>query len=282
MADPDSAVDRSVVPLFASAYFPARLWAYTNFHCNLSCDYCAVNSSPRARRRTMSPERFTALVDEAVAEGFVELYVTGGEPFLHPDIVELLAYAAERLATVVLTNAMLLGARRSDSLRRLAGTGRLVVQTSLDGSQAAIHDAHRGRGSWERATAGIRQAGAAGLDVRVAMTETAANSGDIPALAELVRSLGVPDRRFAVRPMLRRGLSSEGVDIDGDSTVPEITVTTDGYHWHPAGADLEASPDMFVAPAERSLAEVKRLVTERFFAARLADGSLPQPYRCAI
>jgi len=282
VADPDDAVDRPVVPLFASTYFPARLWAYTNFHCNLSCDYCAVNSSPRARRRTMGGERFAALVDEAVVEGFAELYVTGGEPFLHPGIVELLAYAAARLPTVVLTNAMLLGSRRADGLRRLAGTGRLVVQTSLDGSRAAIHDAHRGRGSWERAVAGIRHAAAAGLDVRVAMTETADNTGDIPAVAALVASLGVAADGFAVRPMLRRGLSDDGVDIEPASTVPEITVTTDGYHWHPAGADLDASPDMFLAPAERSLAEVKRLVTERFFAARLADGTLPQPYRCAI
>jgi hypothetical protein len=82
--------------------------------------------------------------------------------------------------------------------------------------------------------------------------------------------------------MLRRGLSETGIDIDEDSTVPEITVTTDGYHWHPAGADTDASPDMLIAPADHRLAEVKRLVTERFFAARLADGSLPQPYRCAI
>lgn len=230
----------------------------------------------------MSRERFVALVDEAVVEGFAELYVTGGEPFLHPEIVELLAYAAERLPTVVLTNAMLLGSRRADGLRQLAGSGQLVVQTSLDGSRPAIHDAHRGRGSWERATAGIRQAGAAGIDVRVAMTETSANTDDIPAVAALVASLGVTTEGFAVRPMLRRGLSRQGLDIDGGSTVPEVTVTTDGYHWHPAGADLESSPDMFVAPADRSLAEVKRLVTEKFFAARLADGTLPQPYRCAI
>ncbi|MGH8994597.1 MAG: metallophosphoesterase family protein, partial [Acidimicrobiales bacterium] len=68
-----------VVPLFGSAYFPRRLWVYTNFHCNLACDYCAVGSSPRALPRLLSSERFRALVDEGVAEGFTELYLTGGE-----------------------------------------------------------------------------------------------------------------------------------------------------------------------------------------------------------
>ncbi len=278
----DRTPDRPVVPLFATSYFPARLWVYTNFHCNLACDYCAVGSSPKARRRAMTSERFTALVDEAVAEGFDELYVTGGEPFLHPDIIDLLLYAAARLPTVVLTNAMLLGGRRAGGLGRLAATGQLVVQTSLDGSRPEIHDAHRGRGSWTRAVAGIRQATQAGLDVRVALTETPENRHDIAAMAELVASLGVAPEGFAVRPLLQRGLSGEGIDIGPSSTVAEITATTDGYHWHPAGADTETSPDMILGPPDTPLAEVKRLVTERFFVARLADGSLPQPYRCAI
>lgn len=108
------------------------------------------------------------------------------------------------------------------------------------------------------------------------------NTADIPATAELVASLGVSPAGLAVRPLLKRGLSEGGLHLGEDSTVPEITATTGGYHWHPAGADLDTSPDMSIAPAHHSLAEVKRAVTERFFAARLADGSLPQPYRCAI
>jgi len=34
---------------------PPRLWIYTNFHCNLACEYCVVASSPRARRRRLAP-----------------------------------------------------------------------------------------------------------------------------------------------------------------------------------------------------------------------------------
>ncbi|HEV2772679.1 MAG TPA: hypothetical protein VGV57_07625 [Thermoleophilaceae bacterium] len=56
---------RPVVSLFGTAVFPSRLWIYTNFHCNLACDYCVVASSPRARRRELSLERVRALVDEA-------------------------------------------------------------------------------------------------------------------------------------------------------------------------------------------------------------------------
>ena len=64
----------------------ARLWLYTNFHCNLACDYCCVASSPQAPRRELGAERIARLVSEAAAWGVRELYLTGGEPFLLADI----------------------------------------------------------------------------------------------------------------------------------------------------------------------------------------------------
>ncbi|WP_244187977.1 radical SAM protein [Streptomyces regalis] len=273
--------DRPVVPLFGSPYFPSRLWLYTNFHCNLACDYCAVASSPKAAPRSLSVEEFRSLVDEAVASGFTELYVTGGEPFLHPDIVQLLDYASAQLPTVVMTNAMLLRGRRANGLADLADR-KLTVQTSLDGATAATHDLHRGPGSWQRTMDGIRHLIDLGLPPRVALTETPENTGEIPAVAALLAELGLPADHFAVRPLLRRGFADTGIEIGEDTSVPELTVTADGLHWHPAGADTATSPDMYIAPPGTPLERGKQLVTEHFFAARLADGSLPRPVHCAI
>ncbi|HEU5006843.1 MAG TPA: radical SAM protein [Jatrophihabitantaceae bacterium] len=271
-----------VIPLFASPYFPPRLWIYTNFHCNLACDYCAVASSPKADPRTMPLPRFRNLVDEAVTEDFTELYLTGGEPVLHPDLPAMLDHALARLPTVVLTNAMLLRGTRLDAIRHLAGHRNLVLQTSLDGARAATHDRHRGHGSWTRTLDGIRTALTLDLPIRVALTQTPENTPEIDDVATLLADLGLPPEAFAVRPMLRRGLSHDGMNIGADTTIAELTVTTDGLHWHPAGADLTTSPDMHLAPAGTPLRVGKQLVTERFFTARLADGSLPAPCRCAI
>ena len=271
-----------VVPLFGTAYFPRRLWVYTNFHCNLACDYCAVGSSPRALPRLLPAERFRALVDEAVAEGFTELYLTGGEPLLHPDIVDLLAYGTAALPTVLLTNATVLRATRLERLRAFAANPHLVVQTSLDGARAATHDTHRGAGTWARTMDGIATLVDLGLAVRVAMTETPENTGEVAEVATLLADAGVPADSFVVRPLLRRGLSETGVDITETTTVPELTVAADGLYWHPAGADRHSSPDMRVAEAECTLAHAKQLVVQRFLAARLGDGSMPRPYRCAV
>ena len=271
--------ERPVVPLFGSAVFPPRLWVYTNFDCNLACSYCAVASSPRARARRIGLDRFTALVDEAVEEGFTELYVTGGEPFVERDVVAMLEYAAARIETVCLTNAMLFTGRRRAELARLAGLERLTLQSSVDGARPATHDAARGEGSWAKAMDGIAYARELGLPVRVAMTETPSNAGEVADLLALLSELDVP---LAVRPLVQRGFSEAGEEVTDAVMVPELTITADGVHWHPVGGDLGSSPDLLVAEGAVPLAEAKRLVTERFLLLRQEDGSLPHAYHCAV
>jgi pyruvate-formate lyase-activating enzyme/diadenosine tetraphosphatase ApaH/serine/threonine PP2A family protein phosphatase len=277
--------ERPVVSVFGSPLFPPRLWVYTNFHCNLACNHCVVASSPAARRREIGLGRFRSLVDEAVKEGFRELCLTGGEPFVHEDIVPMLEYASDRLPTVVLTNAMLFTGRRGRDLRSLAGRPGLVLQTSVDGARPETHDAWRGAGSWSRAIDGIRHARELGLPVRVAMTETPENRGEVEELRALLAPLGVAGADFAVRPLVRRGFAGgaeSAVVVTEESMVPELTITADGAHWHPVGGDVDSSPDFLVAPGPVSLAEAKRRVVERFLALRQADGSLPSAFRCAI
>jgi hypothetical protein len=42
-----------------------RIWLYTNFHCNLHCDYCCVRSSPTAPRRELGLGRVQRIAREA-------------------------------------------------------------------------------------------------------------------------------------------------------------------------------------------------------------------------
>ena len=199
---------RPVVSLFGTALFVPRLWVYTNFHCNLACDYCVVASSPSARRRQLPAWRVRSLVDEALREGFTELYLTGGEPFVHPDIVELLEYASDRMTTVVLTNAMLFTGRRRAELARLAGRPSLTLQSSIDGASAAAHDRWRGAGSWAKAMDGLRYAADLGLPLRVAMTQTPDNAGEVEELRGALSRLGITGDDFAVRPLVGRGFAA--------------------------------------------------------------------------
>ena len=92
---------------------------------------------------------------------------------------------------------------------------------------------------------------------------------------------------FAVRPLVARGFAAAAapdgaIEVSDAVVAPELTITADGAHWHPLGADLETSPDFLVAAGDVPLADAKRLVVERLLALRQADGSLPAAFRCAV
>jgi MoaA/NifB/PqqE/SkfB family radical SAM enzyme len=229
-----------------------KLWIYTNFDCNLRCSYCVARSSPQTPRRAIGLERACRLVDEAVALGFHEALFTGGEPLLLDEIYTMLAYAAARLPTTLLTNAMLLRGPRLDRLVAVANP-RLVVQVSLDGAAPAAHDAYRGAGSWARTVEGIRLLQARGLRVRLSTTETPANTGQIEALHAFRRDLGIPDVDHFVRPLARRGFATEGLEVSTTTLAPELTASADGIFWHPLStdADMLVTPELFPLAAAR-------------------------------
>jgi hypothetical protein len=116
------------------------------------------------------------------------------------------------------------------------------------------------------------------------MTETVHNRDDVPRLRALLAELGVTGDDFAVRPLVARGFAAEGngVAVSPATMVPELTVTADGLHWHPVGADVDSSPDFLIARGALPLAEAKRRVVERFLALRQEDGTLPAAFACAV
>src|SRR5258708_10428944 len=147
----------------------SRLWLYTNFDCNLSCDYCCVRSSPESTRRALGFERVRRIAVEAAELGVSEIFVTGGEPFMLPDIGEILAACAAAAPVTVLTNGMLFAGRRLETLRSLPRE-RVTLQISLDSPTPERHDSHRGKGTWKRTWKGIEWARAEGFRVRLAAT----------------------------------------------------------------------------------------------------------------
>jgi Radical SAM superfamily/4Fe-4S single cluster domain len=216
----------------------ARLWLYTNFHCNLRCDYCCVASSPRAPRRELGAERISRLVAEAADWGASQVFLTGGEPFLLPDIDRIVRDCTSRLPTVLLTNGMLFRGRGLSALRAMPRDG-FALQISLDSATPQLHDAHRGRGSWARAVSGIELALAAGFRVRVAATIAESRPDTVIALHAFLDGLGIPGEDQIIRPVAKQGAAVSGVRLSRESLVPEITVTVDGVYWHPVAATDE-------------------------------------------
>jgi uncharacterized Fe-S cluster-containing radical SAM superfamily protein len=234
----------------------SRLWLYTNFDCNLHCDYCCVRSSPTAPRRELGLARVQRIAREAVELDVKEIFVTGGEPFLLKDIGEILAVCAAAAPTTVLTNGMLFTGPRLGSLRPLP-RDRIVLQISLDSATPELHDLHRGPGTWARTREGIQRARAEGFRVRLAATVSTDTEAE--AFRQFLDEEKIAAENRVIRRIVLRGTAKEGVALTRADLVPEVTITADGVYWHPVGgadADLLVTRDIF--PLAESFAAVRR------------------------
>jgi pyruvate-formate lyase-activating enzyme/TusA-related sulfurtransferase len=233
----------------------SRLWLYTNFDCNLCCDYCCVRSSPKTPRRELGLPRVQQIAREAAEIGVQEIFITGGEPFLLPDIGEILAACAASAPTTVLTNGMLFNGRRIEVLRALP-RDRIVLQISLDSPTPERHDCHRGSGTWIRTRQGIERARAEGFRVRLAATVSTDEEAE--EFREFLDQQQIDPEDRVIRHIALRGAAREGVALARADLAPEVTITAEGVYWHPVGAedaDLLVTREIF--PLAESFAAVR-------------------------
>lgn len=210
-----------------------RLWLYSNFHCNLACTYCCAASSPRADPRLMSVETAASAAEQFAEQGGRELLITGGEPFLHPELDTFVELTARHVPVTLLTNAMVYERGRRRKVLESFDRDRVTLQISLDSAGPGLHDRKRGAGSHARALGGIRLARELGFRIRVATTylpEDAAAAGDLNGT---LADLGIAEEDRLIRPVAQEGHAEDGVAITLDSVEPEPTLTADGAWWHP-------------------------------------------------
>ena len=143
------------------------LWVQvTGTLCNLRCTHCFISCSPDNHTlEFMSRDRIAAHLAEAEEMGVKEVYFTGGEPFLHPDIFEILEDSLAVAPTAVLTNGVLITERFAARLGEMAAASSysLEIRVSLDAPDEATNDAIRGAGVFRKALRGVRTLQDAGL-----------------------------------------------------------------------------------------------------------------------
>jgi molybdenum cofactor biosynthesis enzyme MoaA len=183
--------------------------------CNLQCTHCFISSSPTNHaHEMMSLADVRRYLEEAERLGVKEYYLTGGEPFLNREILEIIAAALALGPVSVLTNGVLIRPETAARLRALSDASpySLDLRISIDGTDAATNDPIRGEGTFERILAGIRVLTAAGLNPVVTVTEACegALSGEGRArLLAFLRQAGLTQPRLKVMPLLRLGAEAK-------------------------------------------------------------------------
>jgi molybdenum cofactor biosynthesis enzyme MoaA len=207
--------NRDAAPILEPGHLDALWFQVTGTRCNLRCSHCFISCSPNNDAfGLLSMEEVERRLEESVSLGVREYYFTGGEPFLHPRIVDILTLSLSYGPTTVLTNGTLLKRRHVEPLAAAAQGSRwsLEFRLSLDGFDAASNDTLRGAGSFERAIEGLELLLSYGFLPIVTVVRT----WDLGAEPEVyrrfvtaLRACGCEQPRVKTMPALRIGAEAE-------------------------------------------------------------------------
>jgi len=212
---------RAHVPLKALE----TLWFNTGTLCNLTCQHCYIESSPKNDRLVyLTGAEVAEYLDQIEAGGLSTSLIgfTGGEPFMNPELTGMLEDVLSRgLAALVLTNAMKPMAKCKPALLRLRDRygDRLTIRVSIDHYGRHAHEVERGRRSWAPTIDGLCWLARNGFSLHVASrrlsgeSEAAIRSGFAGLFAELGVAIDTDDPiALMVFP-----------EMDPGADVPEIT-----------------------------------------------------------
>jgi MoaA/NifB/PqqE/SkfB family radical SAM enzyme len=162
-----------------------------------------------------------SIIDQTAALGAGGISFTGGEPLLRSDIFELLAHARKKgLETILVTNGILINKYIDDIIKARPS----VINVSIDGATAAVHDASRGMpGAFDTVTRNVSMLSTQ-LEQFNTPTELVAscvisdnNTADLDAIIRLCKGIGFNRIIFCPLHYFSRGSSSLPI-------IPESTV----------------------------------------------------------
>lgn len=157
--------------------------------CNLSCVHCRAEAQPFAHPDQLSTAEAFRLVDQIAEFARPIFIITGGNPLMREDWFEVASHANEKGFRVVMspsgTNVS------SDLVQKIRQSGVQRISVSIDGSNSTIHDSFRQvPGAFDSVIASLVHAREGGLPFQINTTVTRHNIGDLPAMLDLVISLG--------------------------------------------------------------------------------------------
>ena len=155
---------------------PRTLWFNTGTLCNIECRHCYIESSPTNDRLSyLSTSEVQMFLDQIKTRDWpiTEIGVTGGEPFMNPEIIEICAASLRAdFRLLVLTNAMrpMMRDRVRTGIVDLNARypGQMTLRVSLDHYGADHHDQERGAGSFAATLKGMEWLRDQGVPMTVA------------------------------------------------------------------------------------------------------------------
>ena len=194
---------------------PVVVWNMTR-RCNLKCVHCYARSEDISYDNELSHEQSIAMIDDLARFGVPVLLFSGGEPTVHPRLVEYAKYAVSKgMRAVISTNGTLITKEKAKIFKEI---GLSYVGISLDGLEET-HDKFRGvKGSYKKAMAAIKNCQEAGIKVGLRFTINKRNVKDIPGIFDLLEEKNIPRACFYHLVYSGRGSEIAKEDLSHEET----------------------------------------------------------------
>jgi len=216
---------------------PVVVWNCTK-QCNLACAHCYASATRKPAPDELDGDEARAMIDDLAAFGSPVLLLSGGEPLMRGDLLEMIAHARSGgMRAVVSTNGTLITPAKAEAL---AEAGLSYVGVSLDGLEA-IHDQFRGvAGAFGKALQGIRNCRSAGVKVGLRLTLTRRNVADLGGIFDLIEREQIPRVCFYHLVYTGRGDNLRAETLSNDQTRDVVDLIMDRTaELHRAGNPLE-------------------------------------------
>lgn len=159
--------------------------------CGYRCHHCRADAQPRPLPDQLDHDEAMHLVDRLGGFTGTTLVLTGGDPLLRTDLVDIAARATANGLGVALTPSATPRVT-PERLGALAGAGLTSVAISLDGATPESHDGMRGiTGSFARTLRILDMARGLGLRTQVNTTVTRHSAPDLERIAAIVERAGI-------------------------------------------------------------------------------------------
>lgn len=153
--------------------------------CNLECKHCFLSSNKKTKE--LSTEDIKKVIDDLSTLQILNLVITGGEPFMREDILDVLRYCnLKKVPVTLFTNGTLIDEKIIESIKEL----RILLRVSLDGATMKTNDCIRGYGVFEKALWTIEKSVKAGIPTGIATTIYQGNFPEYKQMVDLAEKMG--------------------------------------------------------------------------------------------
>jgi AdoMet-dependent heme synthase len=177
---------------------PQNVYWETTIACDLACKHCRANANVNRHPEELTFEQALRMMRDVKQMGSL-LVLTGGDPMKREDLFDLIGFAQTLSLSTAITPATTPLVTR-DSIRRFRDCGVTAMGISLDGPNAAVHDAFRNvEGTFERTIDILRMARDDDLPVQINTSVTKETFPYLNDLYQLLRdTLSPPVRRWSL------------------------------------------------------------------------------------